>query len=93
MRQSYTEAEIQKVKDLRKQGKSWNEVATEIGRHPKAVYAKFHAMKNTRGRPKKVAAVIPASEVHHSPPPPQRPMVAFIGTPEEITKSIRELFS
>lgn len=90
---AYTDAEISKVREMRMAGKSWREVAAAIGRKEKAVYSKFFSLGETQPKKPQTFKKKITKKIVASIPAPTRPMVAFIGTPQEITASIRELFS
>jgi hypothetical protein len=99
MKRPYTDAEVKRVFDLRDQGKTWSEIATAVGRGEKALYSKFAkirrdeqknpvATKTTKRKYIRTAAVIsPTGTTQY------RPMIALVGSPSEVTTTIRELFS
>ena len=91
----YTDKEILDIQEMRKAGKSWPFIAKAVDRNPKAIYAKFS--KTVKAAQRKAREPLgrrrQPSEVKVEVSPATRPMVAFIGSPSEITQSIRELFS
>ncbi len=72
---------------MKADGKSFEEIAKHLGRNAKAVQSKLWSMEHSASK-----------ETHKNSlkiPKPQapRPMIALIGPPNEVTATIRELFS
>lgn len=95
----YTEAEIELIKQMRKEKKTWREISEKTGRNETGLYSKFYQLKKEKSAvkrkyilrkntPAKVEAVVAAVQA-----PSTRPMIALVGTPHEVTTTIRELFS
>lgn len=92
-RKEWTEAEVELVNNRRAQGWTWEKIAEELGRGRVAVYSKFAKIaqaKKKRGPYRKTFK--PNKPIEEQRPLP-RPMIALVGQPDEVTKTIRELFS
>ena len=97
MKRPYSEKEVSNVLDMRKRGMIWKEIAKSVGRNEKALYSKFAKMR--RGEQKNpivekrkytksnIAKISPTGVTQY------RPMIALVGSPSEVTTTIRELFS
>lgn len=70
---------------LRSAGVTYKEIAAKLGRSEASIQQKISKLKK---QPKQIKTI-----EHGSAPSPSRPMVAFVGTPSEITNAIKELFS
>jgi len=94
MRQPYTAADIKRGQELREQGKPWKEIARLMGRNEKALYSKFAKVRRARAETP-VKRTYKKKEIVMSPTgiTTYRPMIALVGSPSEVTTTIRELFS
>lgn len=101
----YPDDAAEKLVSMVKAGDDWEKIARHFDRTVPAVKHKFWSIKNAgkmskyrenerrasgavkvkRQYTKKVQLPVSAS--------PVRPMLALVGTPEEVTKTIKELFS
>lgn len=92
---AYTEKDIARVNELRAAGKSWAEVGNAIGRSPRALYLKFRKEKIAKKQKRKYVLRKKVEAALATPMPSQtnKPMIALVGSPSEVTATIRELFS
>lgn len=94
-RRAFTPAECEKIAALRKDGKQWTEIAEITGRPLGSLQGKFGGKKfkkmlATESKPRKyIKSRMPTAPAVER----QRPMIALVGTPGEVTNSLRELFS
>ncbi len=92
-REPYTEADETKLMALKQDGKSFDEIANILGRKVDAVRSKWYLLNHRakRANSKKLPKIPRAAHI----PKPQapRPMIALIGPTNEVTATIRELFS
>lgn len=96
----YTPEMDQKILEMRNQKPPvpWPEVAKALGRSESGVQ-----MRMTKIKRKKVKRYMKRSERFSDPMgiqealrpqnPPTRPMIALVGTPDEVTRSLASLFS
>lgn len=95
LRERFTEEQEETIRSMRADNRSFPEIAEKVGRSVKSCSMKWANMR-TRDKTKPVVRKLEKRQAlveSNTHAPAQRPMVAFIGTPSEITKSIRELFS
>jgi hypothetical protein len=98
-RRLYTPDEEDKVVSMKKGGADFKEIGKELGRDPEALRAKWYALR-AKGKTKK--SKLKKEKIIRRPyksaeaiitPQAVRPMIALVGTPQEVTATIRELFS
>jgi hypothetical protein len=86
-----TDQDIDLVKTMRAKGEPWSVIARHFGRNQKAFYSNMVRLNltGTQKSPKqvkrKVTEIIPSL-----PQASHRPMIALVGTPQEVTQTIRE---
>lgn len=88
----YSEAELQTIRDMRADDKSIGEIAEKLGRDKAALNQKWIMMKKKKVD-KPTAKHINKKISPKSEAPAHRPMIALIGTPDEVKTTIKELFS
>lgn len=100
---AYTESDINKIQEMKASGKhTWGDIAKAIGRSEKSVTQKYYntkrevaaanvEVKEKRKYAKRKDKQVPAVAVAAAPT--TKPMIAFVGTPAEITAAIHGLFS
>lgn len=85
----YTPQDEEKLMALKKGGKSFHEISKVLGREAPGLRSKWYALNHEAKKAnRKKLPKIPKFEV-----PRQRPMIALVGNPSEVTATIRELFS
>lgn len=98
MRAKYTPEEDQRILDMRSDGKGFPEISAEMKRSEKSVSQRYYYLKN---KPK--ISVYKANHykrkaksltVETAPEAPiTKPMVAIVGSVDEVTRTLRGLFS
>lgn len=89
----YTVDEAEQLQLLKADGKSWGEIAEALGRDQHAVRVKWDALNKKNQTTRKPYTKKPVTGIATIQPQPHRPMIALVGTPAEVTATIRELFS
>jgi len=94
-RMPYTDSDVKRVLELRDKGTPWKEIAEIVNRNEKALYSKFAKMRREERRQKlpKSKTIAKQVKIQAHIPEHTRPMIALVGSPSEVTATIRELFS
>lgn len=104
MAKHYTKQEEDKIISLRRAGNSVNEIAVimevtdlaiskkisklrKAGRFPASIVPSVVAKRKYNKKPKAL------QEMHVHTTPATKPMIVLVGSPAEVTQTIRELFS
>lgn len=77
----WTDEDVEKMKDMRKSGKTWEQVATAVNRTAAASMAKYIKTLKEENEPKE----LPKKKSI------QR-LIALVGSPDEVTRAMRNLF-
>lgn len=95
----YTDAENKTIISMKAEGKANKEIGERLSRPAQQINAKWQTLRKTLSPKKKLSRLTstPKREPYPESPPektaPHRPMIALVGTPAEVTATIRELFS
>lgn len=98
-RNAYSDEDIATMRTMKADGKSFAEIGQAISRDPHAVSQKWIGLmgrkgsQGARGPYKKQTKEVVVATARAPREAPHRPMIALVGTPAEVTATIRELFS
>lgn len=89
-----TDQDVATMRDMRAKNIGWTEIEKTIGKPLKTIQQKFYSFNKVEATVKRKHILKKKKvEVDVMQPVAQKPMIALVGTPSEVTATIKELFS